>query len=36
MWTEEGETDNYIVLHQNPVPGTKIKPGDAVTVTINR
>ena len=36
MWTEEGETDNYIVLHQNPVPGTKIKPGDAVTVTVNR
>jgi serine/threonine-protein kinase len=36
LWTEEGETDNYIVLHQNPVPGTKIKPGDAVTVTINR
>lgn len=36
VWTAEGETDNLIVLHQNPVPGTKIKPGDAVTVTINR
>jgi serine/threonine-protein kinase len=36
VWTEEGETDNYIVLYQNPVPGTKIKSGDAVTVTVNR
>ena len=36
VWTEEGETDDYIVLNQNPVPGTKIKPGDAVTVTVNR
>ena len=36
VWTEEGETDNYIVLNQNPVPGTKLKPGDAITVTVNR
>src|SRR5450432_2047421 len=34
-WTEEGETPDYLVLNQNPVPGTKIKPGDAVTVTVN-
>ena len=36
LWTEEGETDNYVVLNQNPAPGTKIKPGDAITVTVNR
>jgi eukaryotic-like serine/threonine-protein kinase len=36
VWTEEGETDSYVVLIQNPIPGTKIKPGDPVTVTVNR
>jgi beta-lactam-binding protein with PASTA domain len=36
VWTEEGETDNYVVLNQSPAPGTKIKPGDALTVTVNR
>jgi beta-lactam-binding protein with PASTA domain len=36
VWTQEGETDSYVVLIQNPVPGTKLKPGDPVTVTVNR
>lgn len=36
VWTSEGETDEYVVLNQNPVPGTKIKPGDPVTVVVNR
>jgi len=35
VWTAEGETDEYVVLNQNPVAGTKIKPGDAVTVVVN-
>jgi serine/threonine-protein kinase len=35
-WTEEGETPEYIVLAQKPTAGTKIKPGDAVTITVNR
>jgi beta-lactam-binding protein with PASTA domain len=35
-WTEEGETPDYVVLNQNPVAGKKIKPGDAVTITVNR
>lgn len=35
LWTDQGETTDYVVLNQNPVPGTKIKPGDAVTVTVN-
>jgi beta-lactam-binding protein with PASTA domain len=35
-WTEEGETAEYVVLNQNPVAGKKIKPGDAVTITVNR
>jgi len=35
LWTAEGETDEFVVLNQNPVAGTKIKPGDAVTVTVN-
>ena len=34
-WTDEGETTDYVVLNQNPVAGTKIKPGDTVTVTVN-
>jgi beta-lactam-binding protein with PASTA domain len=36
VWTEEGETPDYVVLVQNPVAGTKIQPGDAITVTVNR
>jgi serine/threonine-protein kinase len=36
VWTEEGETPEYVVLNQNPVAGKKIKPGDAVTITVNR
>ena len=36
LWTQMGETETFVVLSQNPVPGKKIKPGDAVTVTINR
>lgn len=36
VWTEEGETDEYVVLNQNPVPGTKIKPSDPITVVVNR
>jgi serine/threonine-protein kinase len=36
VWTEEGETPEYVVLNQNPVAGKKIKPGDAITVTVNR
>jgi eukaryotic-like serine/threonine-protein kinase len=35
-WIEQGETPDYLVLNQNPAAGTKIKPGDAVTVTVNR
>jgi len=35
-WTEEGETPDYLVLNQNPVAGKKIKPGDSVTITVNR
>jgi beta-lactam-binding protein with PASTA domain len=35
IWTAIGETDEYVVLSQNPASGTKIKPGDAVTVTVN-
>jgi len=35
-WTEEGETTTFVVLAQNPAAGKKIKPGDAVTVTVNR
>jgi eukaryotic-like serine/threonine-protein kinase len=36
LWTEMGETPTFVVLSQNPVAGKKIKPGEAVTVTINR
>ncbi|MES1187598.1 MAG: PASTA domain-containing protein [Myxococcales bacterium] len=36
VWTQEGETDEYVVLNQNPVPGTKIKPSDPITVVVNR
>jgi len=35
VWTAVGETDEYVVLSQNPSPGTKLKPGDAVTVVVN-
>jgi len=35
-WTQLGETPSYVVLNQNPVAGKKIKPGDAVTITVNR
>lgn len=35
LWTEEGETTNYVVLSQNPQAGTKIKPGATVTVSVN-
>src|SRR6478609_8412540 len=36
LWTEMGETPTFVVLSQNPAAGKKIKPGEAVTVTINR
>ena len=36
LWTEIGETPTFVVLSQNPVAGKKLKPGEAVTVTINR
>jgi eukaryotic-like serine/threonine-protein kinase len=36
VWTDEGETEEYVVLNQTPAPGAKIKPGDAITVTVNR
>jgi serine/threonine-protein kinase len=36
VWTQEGETPEYVVLNQTPVAGKKIKPGDAITVTVNR
>jgi serine/threonine-protein kinase len=36
VWTDEGETEEYVVLTQTPAPGTKIKPGEAITVTVNR
>lgn len=35
VWTAVGETDSLVVLNQNPAAGTKIKPGDAVTVVVN-
>ncbi len=35
VWTERGETDSYVVLSQNPLPGKKIKPGDPVTISVN-
>jgi eukaryotic-like serine/threonine-protein kinase len=35
LWTAVGETDEYVVLNQNPAAGAKIKPGDPVTVTVN-
>lgn len=35
VWTAVGETDSRVVLNQNPVSGTKIKPGDVVTVVVN-
>ena len=35
VWTAIGETDEYVVLNQNPAAGTKLKPGDPVTVTVN-
>jgi len=35
IWTERAETDNFVVLAQNPMAGKKIKPGEAVTVTVN-
>jgi serine/threonine-protein kinase len=35
VWTAVGETDSLVVLNQNPVSGTKIKPGDVVTVVVN-
>jgi len=36
VWTDEGETEEYVVLNQTPAPGAKIKPGDPITVTVNR
>jgi serine/threonine-protein kinase len=36
LWTEIGETVTFVVLSQSPVAGKKIKPGEAVTVTVNR
>ncbi|HEY3253720.1 MAG TPA: PASTA domain-containing protein [Polyangiaceae bacterium] len=36
VWTERGETDSYVVLFQSPVAGKKLKPGDTLTVTVNR
>jgi serine/threonine-protein kinase len=36
LWTHEGETPVFVVLSQNPLAGKKIKPGDAITVTVNR
>jgi len=36
LWTAMGETDTYVVLSQKPAPGKKIKPGEVVTVTVNR
>jgi eukaryotic-like serine/threonine-protein kinase len=35
VWTAVGETDSLVVLNQNPVAGTKVKPGDVVTVVVN-
>lgn len=35
VWTAVGETDEYVVLSQNPAAGTKLKPGDSVTVVVN-
>jgi beta-lactam-binding protein with PASTA domain len=35
VWTAVGETDEYVVLSQSPAAGTKIKPNDPITVTVN-
>lgn len=35
VWTALGETDEYVVLNQTPIAGTKIKPGDVITVVVN-
>lgn len=35
-WTEFGETPEYVVLNQRPAPGTKLKPGGQVVLTVNR
>lgn len=35
VWIAQGETESRVVLSQNPVGGKKIKPGEAVTVTVN-
>jgi beta-lactam-binding protein with PASTA domain len=36
LWTQMGETPTYVVLSQNPLAGKKLKPGEPVTVTVNR
>ena len=36
VWTELGETPVYVVLNQKPTPGTKLKPGSEVILTVNR
>jgi len=35
-WISEGETPEYIVLQQAPVPGKKVAPGSEVRFTVNR
>lgn len=36
LWTQMGETPTFVVLSQNPVAGKKLRPGEAITVTVNR
>ena len=35
-WVDQGETPEYLILNQNPAPGTKLKPGSEVRLTVNR
>lgn len=36
VWTELAETSSGVVLNQNPLPDAKAKPGDKVSITVNR
>jgi beta-lactam-binding protein with PASTA domain len=34
-WLDQGETPVDVVLNQRPLPDTKVKPGDKVSITVN-
>lgn len=35
-WMSRGETPTYVVLSQQPAPGTLVEPGEKVALTVNR